>query len=400
MADEVTAMDIKMLVATLPDDANVAEWCRRLGISRQTAYKWRRRFGKEGPGGLRDRSRAPKEPHGRSDPAVEDLVVRIRKQLGEQGLDHGPASVRDRLAGEHGVVVADATVWRILVRRGQVNPQPKKRPRSSWQRFQRDRPNECWQGDDTHYFLADGREVRVINMVDDHSRLNVDSLAAANCHSADIWQCFSRAAARHGIPGEFLNDNGRAWISASEFAPVVFQHNLAQSGVHQIHSSPYHPQTCGKAERFHQTQRRWLNARPPARTVAVLQDLLDEFRVVYNEQRPHRGIGRRTPAAVWAAQPPATPPHSAIDGPPTFASCRVGYSGSIHPGNRLRITLGVEWAEEQVTVIRRGDHATVIATTSGEVIRQLTLEPGRDHYGNGRPRGGNPAKRAQRRKDV
>src|SRR5207237_4615671 len=203
MAEEVTAMDIKMLVATLPEDANLSEWCRRLGISRQTAYKWRRRFRAEGPDGLADRSRAPKEPHGRSDPAVEDLVVGIRKRLNEQGLDHGPASVRDHLVAVHGIVVADATVYRILVRCGQVNPQPKKRPRSSWHRFQRERPNECWQGDDTHYLLAAGGEVRVINMLDDHSRLNVDSLAVVECHSVDIWSCFTRAAVRHGIPAEF-----------------------------------------------------------------------------------------------------------------------------------------------------------------------------------------------------
>jgi transposase InsO family protein len=385
MAAEVTAMDIKMLVATLPDDANLSEWCRRLGISRQTAYKWRRRFRAEGPDGLSDRSRAPKVPHGRSDPAIEDRVVAIRKRLAEDGLDHGPASVRDRLVTE-GIVLADATVYRILVRRGQVNPQPNKRPRSSWLRFQRDRPNECWAGDDTHYFLANGREVRVINMLDDHSRLNVDSLAVVECHSADIWSCFSRAATRHGIPAEFLNDNGRAWISGPDFAPVLFARNLARAGVHQIHTAPYHPQTNGKVERFHQTQRRWLNARRPAHTVAALQLLLDEFRGVYNDQRPHRAIGRRTPAAVWAAQPPATPPHTAIDGPPTFASCRAGHRGEIQPGNRLRITLGIEWVGDQTTVIRRGDDVTVIATSTGEIIRELTLEPGRTNYGNGRSR--------------
>jgi transposase InsO family protein len=251
MADEVTAMDIKMLVATLPDDANMSEWCRRLVISRETAYKWRRRFRAEGPDGLVDRSRAPKQPHGRSDPALEDLVVAIRKELHEQGLDHGPASVRDRLVAERGVVLADATVYRILVRRGQVNPQPEKRPRASWRRFQRDRPNECWQGDDTHCLLAGGREIRVINMLDDHSRLNVDSLAVVECRSAEIWSCFTRAAARHGIPAEFLNDNGRAWISAVENAPVVFQRNLARSGVHQIHTAPYHPQTNGKVCEHH-----------------------------------------------------------------------------------------------------------------------------------------------------
>jgi transposase InsO family protein len=392
-------MDKKMLLATLPEGSNISEWCRRLEVSRQTAYKWRRRFREVGAAGLEDVSRAPDHPHGKTDDTVELVVVEVRRRLAVEGLDHGPASIADRLRVE-GVVLSDATVWRILRRHGEIDPQPRKRPRSSWLRFERDRPNECWAGDDTHYVLASGREVRVINIVDDHSRLNVDSLAVAECRSVDIWACFTRAAARHGIPAEFLNDNGRAWISGPDFAPVLFARNLERAGVRQIHTSPYHPQTNGKVERFHQTQRRWLDARPPAPTIAALQLHLDEFRDVYNHQRPHRAIGRRTPASVWAAQPPATPPHTAIDGPPTFASCRAGHSGSINPGNRLRINLGIEWAGADITVIRRGDHATVIATTTGEIVRTLTLEPGRTNYGNGQPRGGNPQTRARPRNNV
>jgi transposase InsO family protein len=390
MAQQVTAMDIKMLVATLPQEADISAWCRQLGISRQTAYKWRRRFRTEGLSGLEDRSRAPREPHGRTASNVEDLAVAIRKQLVEAGLDHGPASVNDRLADEHGIRLADATVWRILSRRGQVNPQPKKRPRSSWQRFARERPNECWQGDDTHYFLASGQEVRIINMLDDHSRLNVESLAVIQCRSPRIWEAFCRATERYGIPAEFLNDNGRAWRSEDGFAPTVFQANLGRVGVHQIHSSAYHPQTCGKVERFHQTQRRWLSARPIGRTVTELQLLLDEFRDIYNHQRRHRGIGRRTPFTVWSAQPPARPAQAAADPDTVIATCRVAPDGRITPGSRLRIGVGREWSGHDVAVIRRGDHATVVSLATGEIIRDLDIDPNRYYQGTGRPRGGGP----------
>jgi transposase InsO family protein len=387
MADEVTAMDVKMLVATLPDEANMAAWCRQLGVSRQTAYKWRRRYRAEGRAGLEDRPRSPQRPAGRTAAIVEDRVVAIRKQLCEEGLDHGPASVRDRLAAE-GTALADATVWRILARRGQINPQPAKRPRSSWRRWERSRPNECWQGDDTHYILAGAQEVKVINLLDDHSRLNVDSLAVAWCRSSQVWESFCRAVGRYGLPAEFLNDNGGAWRSRDGFAPVAFQANLARAGVHQIHSSPYHPQTCGKVERFHQTQRRWLDAHPQARTVAELQHLLDTFRDMYNQQRPHRGIGRRTPASVWAAQPPATPPHTAAQPPTTISLREVTANGTVEPSTRVRIGLGAEWAHHRVTVIRRGDHATVIDQATGEIIRELDIDPTRRDQGTGRPRGG------------
>ena len=171
MARKVTAMDIKLLVATLPEDAKLAPWCRKLRISRQTAYKWRRRYRDEGVAGLEDRSRAPKQPFGRTGAAVEDAVVAARKQLIEEGLDFGPFSVRCRLDAQVLEAPSESTIWRIGVRRGQVNPQPKKAPRTSYRRFQRERPNECWQGDDTHYVLASGQEVRIINLLDDHSRL-------------------------------------------------------------------------------------------------------------------------------------------------------------------------------------------------------------------------------------
>ncbi len=386
-------MDAKMLIATVPQGSNLSDWCRRLGISRQTAYKWRARFRAEGAAGLEDRSRAARTPAGRTSREVEETVVALRKQLAEQGLDHGPASVRDRLAAGTGTELSDATVWRILVRRGQVNPQPAKRPRSSWRRFARERPNECWQGDDTHYLLAGGAEARIINMLDDHSRLNVASLAVMSCTTERIWEAFCGAAQRYGAPAEFLNDNGRAWVSAQGFAPVVFQSGLIAVGVHQIRSSAYHPQTCGKVERFHQTQRRWLAAHPVAGNVGELQALLDTFGRIYNDQRPHRAIGRRTPASVWASQPPAGPAHAAIEPAPTIACCIVSPNGEITPGVRLRIGLGTEWGGTPVAVVRRGDHATVLSSITGEVIRDLVVDPNRTYQGTGRPRGRRPKPR-------
>jgi transposase InsO family protein len=319
---------------------------------------------------------------------AEDQVVAIRKQLAEAGLDYGPASVRDRLVAQGGPPLADATVWRILARRGQINPQPAKRPRSSWRRWERSRPNECWQGDDTHYLLAGGQEVRIINLIDDHSRLNVDSLAVALCRSPRIWQCFARAVTRWGVPAEFLSDNGRAWRSADGHAPNVFQAGLARLNVRNIHSSPYHPQTCGKVERFHWTQRKWLDQQPQARTVAELQELVDTFRELYNTERPHRAIGRRPPAQVWAAQEPAAPARTAQQPATTLARCVVSAAGTITPGNRVKVGLGIEYADHHVTVIRRGDTLQVIDDHTGELIRDLQTDPSRYYYGTGKPRGG------------
>ncbi len=386
MARKVTAMDIKMLVATLPDDAELAPWCRKLGISRPTAYKWRQRYRDEGVVGLEDRSRAPHRPAGRTEAAVEDAVVAVRKQLIEEGLDFGPFSVRCRLDAQGLEAPSESSIWRILVRRGQISPQPKKRPRVSYRRFERERPNECWQGDDTHYVLGTSQEVRIINVLDDHSRLDVDSLAVIRCTSERVWGCFCRGAERYGLPAEFLDDNGRAYTSAAGHAPVVFEAHLERLGVRQIRSAPYHPQTCGKVERFHQTQRRWLDAQPVAATVAELQVLLDRFRHIYNHQRRHRALQRRTPAEVWAAQAPAAPAVVAGQPPVVISAARVGANGRVDVGRALSIGLGMPWAHRHVTVIRRGPSATVIDTSTAEIARELTIDPSRRYQPSGRPR--------------
>jgi transposase InsO family protein len=387
MAMKVTAMDIKLLVATLPEDAKLAPWCRKLGISRQTAYKWRARYRDGGVAGLEDRSRAPLRPAGKVSAATEDAVVAVRKQLADEGFDAGPASVHDRLLAQGLEAPSEATIWRIGVRRGQIDPQPQKRPKASYRRFERERPNECWQGDDTHYLMASGQEVRIINLIDDHSRLNIDSLAVITCSSVRVWEAFSRGASRHGLPAEFLDDNGRAYTSPRGEQPVLFQSHLSRLGVRQIRSRPFHPQTCGKVERFHLTQRRWLDARPAASTLAELQELLDEFRVAYNTNRPHRALGRRTPAEVWSAQPPAGPAVAASHSPVLFGSCRTNANGVVFAG-RLTIAVGVEWAHRHMTVVRRDELAIVIDTHTGEVVRELSIDPARRYQPTGKPRGG------------
>ena len=312
-----------------------------------------------------------------------------RKQLAEEGLDAGPASIHDRLVAQGLPAPSEATIWRIAVRSGQVVAQPAKRPKVSYRRFERSRPNECWQGDDTHYPLASGQEVRIINMIDDHSRLNVDSLAVAVCASARVWEAFARAVSRHGLPAEFLDDNGRAYVSLRGEQPVLFQAHLGRLGVRQIRARAYHPQTCGKVERFHQTQRRWLAARSPAATLAELQALLDDFRSIYNHSRPHRALGRRTPATVWAAQPAAAPAQRADEPPVLIGASLVGPSGTISTSGHFVIGLGT-WAHRHVTVVRRGLTATVIDTYTGEIIRELAIDPNRRYQATGRPRGGPP----------
>jgi transposase InsO family protein len=379
MAQKVTAMDVKLLVATLPDDVKLAPWCRRLGISRQTAYKWRARYRAEGVAGLRERPRAAQRPAGRISAELEDEIVAARKWLCDVGLDGGPASVWSLLA-DRGVagVPSEATIWRVLVRRGQVIPQPKKRPKVALQRFQRDRPNECWQIDATHTALDSGRVVEIINIVDDCSRVCVESLAVTVCTSPTAWKAFGRAAVRYGLPAELLSDNGAAFRSVTPGArPVVFERNLQSLGIRTLHSRPYHPQTCGKVERFHQTQQKWFAARPAPTTIAQLQGLLDEFRDIYNHRRPHRSLARQRPAAVWETLPKAHPAQIATAHEALVRNHRVAKAGLITVARDCVVYVGRKYAAKQVITIRRGDQLTIIDTETAVIIGDLTIDPAR-----------------------
>jgi Integrase core domain len=111
------------------------------------------------------------------------------------------------------VVPAVSTIWRILSRRGFVDPQPQKRPRSSWRTFCADQPNERWQADITHGQLADGTEVGVLNIIDDHSRLHIAGDARRTTSGLDVVASFRKAFNIWGIPAGVLTDI-QAWCAA------------------------------------------------------------------------------------------------------------------------------------------------------------------------------------------
>lgn len=182
---------------------------------------------------------------------VEEAIVALRKQLVEAGYDAGAETIARHLREQTGSTRSVATIWRVLSRRGFVTPQPHKRPRPSWHRFQAELPNGRWQADITHRPLADGTDIEIL---DDHSRLLVGCTAHTVFKAGDVVAHLHAAMARHGRPERLLADNGavftghyrgRGW-AALEREPVAL-------GIALSHAKPYHPQICGKVERLHQT---------------------------------------------------------------------------------------------------------------------------------------------------
>jgi transposase len=219
-----------------------SEVARDYRVSRRWVHELVKRFDAEGKAGLQPRSRRPRTSPQRTPPAVEQEVVELRKALAEQGLDAGAVTIAYHLEQRHGTAPSPATIWRILSRRGFVTPQPHKRPRSSYVRFETAMPNERWQADVTHYKLADGSEVEVLNLLDDHSRLLVASHARRVTKAADVVTTFHQAAAAHGFPASVLADNGAIFTAAPRGGGrCAIELELARLGIAYRHSRPYNP---------------------------------------------------------------------------------------------------------------------------------------------------------------
>jgi transposase InsO family protein/transposase-like protein len=388
MADRLAPMELRLMAAVSGglEGVNVTRLCRELGVTTKTFYKWRHRFEAEGLAGLTPRSRRPKRSPTRTPVGVEDRIVELRKQLDDVGLDAGPATICWHLErGAAGPVPSEATVWRILCRRGFVSPAPKKRPRASWQRFEASAPNELWQIDGTDWALGDDTPVKIINVIDDHSRYVPASHAAPAETSDAAWAAFSNGVREIGMPSGCLSDNGLAFSGRLRGFEVAFEINLRDVGVRAITSAPYHPQTCGKVERFQQTLKKWLRSQPTVATITELQAQLDGFRGYYNHQRPHRAIGRITPAERLHASPRLQPAGRPSDALQRHVNATVNAQGIIQL-QRWSIGLGVDYVGQPAEVYLNGTHANVFI--HGTLVRHLQIDPNRRYQATGRKPGG------------
>jgi hypothetical protein len=270
-----------------------------------------------------------------------------------------------------------ATIWRILKRHGLITAQPQKRPRCSFVRFEAALPNEMWQGDFTHWQLADGSGVEILNFLDDHSRLLTACTATVTVKAADVVETFYAATERHGLPASMLTDNGAVFTGKSRQGKVIFESELERLGIVYKNSRPYHPQTCGKVERFHQTLKKYLTKQAPATSLAVLQLQLDTFRSYYNHHRPHRALHGATPLVAFNARLKA---HPAVAQPVTHCRVRqdrVSDEGKVtvrYMSRLLHIGIGRAYKHQPIRLLIADRHVRIL-TEDGV----LTIDPTRNY---------------------
>jgi transposase InsO family protein len=353
------------------------------------------RYRAEGEAAFVPRSRRPNRSPTALDRGTVEAIVRLRKELAGQGLDAGPDTIAWHLVHHHATTVSPATIARYLGRAGLVAAQPNKRPRASYIRFAAELPNECWQSDFTHYRLADGTDIEVLTFLDDHSRCALSVIAYARVTGPIVVAAFRDAIAVHGTPAWVLSDNGMVYttrFSGGRGGRNAFEAELRRLGVVQKNSRPNKPTTCGKVERFQQTLKKWLRSQPvQPTTLAQLQTLLDTFVAQYNQHRPHRSLPHRaTPATAYAARPKATPSDRGPDTHDRIRHDRVDTTGVVtlrHAGRLHHIGIGRTHARTHILMLVHDLHIRIVDAATGELLRELILDPTRDYQPTGAPKG-------------
>jgi len=395
----------RLVITAVLAGSSQSEVARTYGVTQGWVSRMMARYREEGEAAFEPRSRRPHTSPNATPVEVVDLVLRLRKELTEQGHDAGPDTLAWHLRHHHDQRVPRSTIHRILTRAGAITPDPAKRPKSSYLRFEAAMPNETWQSDFTHYRLtrpddSSGPDTEILTWLDDHSRMALSITAHHRVTGPIVLNEFRRTAAVHGLPASVLTDNGMVFTtrySGGRGGRNHLEYELRAHNVVQKNSRPHHPTTCGKVERFQQTLKKWLRAQPAPTTLAELQTLLDRFAHEYNTARPHRSLPHHaTPATVYEARPKASPntrrEHDTHD---RVRTDKVSKNGTVtlRVAGRLRhIGIGRTHAGTDILLLVQDLAVRIINAATGEILRDLIIDPARDYHGTGRPPGPTPKK--------
>jgi len=286
------------LVSLMQQPANVAALCRRFGVSRKTAYKWRKRFADQGAAGLGDLSRRPKNSPRQTSPAIEAQLLEVRQEHPAWG----PRKLRRYLANRQ---VPDlpcpSTIEAILGRHGLIGSTESQK-HSPLTRFEYPEPNALWQMDfKGHFSLASGR-CHPLCILDDHSRYATGLKACLNQRQDQVQTALTDVFRRYGMPQAMLMDNGSAWSNHTQLTLW-----LIRLGITVRHGRPAHPQTQGKLERFNRTLAAEVIGRRIFADAGDCQQNFDRWREIYNLRRPHEAIGLACPISRYHPSPRSFP---------------------------------------------------------------------------------------------
>ena len=366
--------------SVLLEHRSIRATAQRYGVSKSWVHELVCRYRAGGEVALVPASKAPHANRRSISPALEELIVHTRKELEALGADAGAETIRWHLVTAGHAAGSTSSIYRCLKRRGFITPEPRKRPRASYVRFEAGLPNECWQSDMTHWQLADGTGVEILTFIDDYSRRVLCCEVAKTVRASDVRRAFAQCCQRFSVPASVLTDNGAIYNARSRGGRTGFESDLLELGVLYKHSTPYHPQTCGKVERWHRTLKGFL-AKREASSFAELQGALDEIVRYYNEVRPHRSRERRTrsvayegrekmPAGTLINQPHHRIRHDVVD--------LRGHVSLRYLGRLRHLNVGWSYRGQRIRLYVVDNHVDMV-TEDGEIIGEITLDPDRDY---------------------
>lgn len=375
---------IETLLATGMTQAEAAE---HFDVSTRWIRTLLCRYRDGGLDALEPRSKRPRTNPRALNTAIVDRILALRQELTNRGTDAGAHTIRWHLR-QDGIdpPPATSTIHRVLANNGFVTPQPQKRPRSSWTRFQADQPNETWQMDYSDWTLSGHKRVAILTILDDHSRFVISCCAFTNGTVGNVIDSFIAAGNHHGFPQSTLTDNGRAFTTSADRTNPSrngFEQILLDLGITQKNGKPYHPQTQGKVERFHHTLKIALTNKQPATTLEELNSQLDDIIAYYNHKRPHRALDRITPAEAYNALPKAKPKAAKDTHDYKLRTDKVGKTGKVtlrwHSQLR-RLYIGRQWAGEPITMMCIDNHVDIRIIATGAKIAAYTLNDETIYY--------------------
>jgi transposase InsO family protein len=291
------------VLAVIGEGGTVTEVAGRWGVSRQSVHSWLARYEKGGLEQLADRSHRPAGCPHQMPPAVEALVLEMRRVH----RSWGARRIRFEL-GRAGVapVPSESGIYRALVRAGLIEAGARRRRKEQWRRWERGAPMELWQMDVVGGFLlADGSHAKALTGIDDHSRFCVSAALMARERTRPVCEALAAALARYGVPQQILTDNGKVFTGRFGHPPVevLFDRICRENGIDHLLTAPRSPTTTGKIERFHRTLRAEFDTRRVFASLKTAQQALDEWVACYNNSRPHQALGMAAPASRFT---PAT----------------------------------------------------------------------------------------------
>ncbi|MDF2738933.1 MAG: family transposase [Actinomycetia bacterium] len=362
------------VMEVLRDRLTVIEVAERYGVSRQTVHGWLGRYRTGGLEALADRSHRPRRCPHQMPAAVEARLCELRRRHPHWG--------QRRLAHELVRIGVDpppglSSIYRALVRNGLIQPKARRRRKADYRRWERAQPMQLWQLDVMGgIWLTDGRELKAVTGIDDHSRFCVMAGLIERATARSVCRVFTQALARYGTPEELLTDNGKVFTGrlGPHPAEVLFDRICREQGITHRLTGVRCPTTTGKIERFHKTLRAELLTGRRFDSLAHAQQVLDAWVDDYNTQRPHQAIAMAVPARRF--QPPtaaATPvptiqPGQPLTVGPTEVTRRVSASGLIGVCYQ-QVSAGRHLAGQIVTVRL---HPTVLQVFfAGQLIRTV-----------------------------